>query len=131
VKQNGLDRNIFFTGYVSNVADYLKACDYFLFPSESEGMPNALLEAASCGLAVVATRIGGNTDILDQDNLGYLVAVNDKKSLLNGILSLLQDPAGTNEMRRHLRDRIEKLFSIDVMLQGYIEVLTFTENKPA
>lgn len=122
VKQRGLEDAIIFTGYVNNVVDYLQACDYFLFPSESEGMPNALLEAAACGLPTVATRIGGNTDIINEEHLGYLVPVGDEKALLDGVLSLLDDPAKSLEIGQNMRERIEEVFSLKVMLNGYAEL---------
>jgi glycosyltransferase involved in cell wall biosynthesis len=124
VKQRGLGEVIMFTGYVSNVAEYLQACDYFLFPSESEGMPNALLEAASCGLPAVATRIGGNTDIINDEHLGYLIPVGDEKALLKGIKSLLQDPGKAETMSHAMRLRIEEVFSLKSMLSGYVNLLS-------
>ncbi|MEN8205336.1 MAG: glycosyltransferase family 4 protein [Pseudomonadota bacterium] len=129
VGQRGLEEVILFTGYVSNVADYLQACDCFLFPSESEGMPNALLEAVSCGLPVVATRIGGNTDILNEDHLGYLIPVGDEKALLESVLALLQDSGKAEAMSRAMRLRIEGLFALDVMLGRYAELFTGIDVK--
>lgn len=119
VRKSGLEDRIVFTGYVANVADYLMSCDFFLFPSESEGMPNALLEAASCGLPVVATRIGGNTDIINDDTLGYLVPVGDERALLEGITTLLQEPDRAAAMGQALRRRIEEEFAIGKMHAAY------------
>ena len=129
VRQRGLDEVIMFTGYVSNVADYLQACDYFLFPSESEGMPNALLEAVACGLPAVATRIGGNTDIINDDQLGYLIPVGDEQALLKSVLALLQDSAKAEAMGRAMRLRIEELFALDVMLGSYAEMFSGIDIK--
>jgi len=122
VEQSDLDEAVIFTGYVENVADYLQACDYFLFPSESEGMPNALLEAASCGLPLVATRIGGNTDIINEEHLGYLIPVGDEEALLRGVQTLLQDSEKADAMSCAMRDRIEGVFALKAMLSGYVEL---------
>lgn len=56
-------RNVHFAGRVSNVADYLRASDYFVSASRAEGLPNAVLEAMACGLPVLLSDIGPHREI--------------------------------------------------------------------
>ena len=74
VGASGVADRIHFSGYVPNVAEYLKAADLFLFPSRIEGMPNAMLEAMACGVPVVACPfIGFSSDLGKPDEQFVLV----------------------------------------------------------
>lgn len=56
-------------GYRTDIVDLLHISDVFVFPSRQEGLPVALMEALSCGIACYASKIRGNVDLLDQDYL--------------------------------------------------------------
>jgi glycosyltransferase involved in cell wall biosynthesis len=77
VRQHGLESSVVFAGSVSNVPEYLQAADGFLFPSESEALPLALLEALSTGLPVIASDIGAHHDIVTPGQDGWLAPCND------------------------------------------------------
>jgi glycosyltransferase involved in cell wall biosynthesis len=86
----GIADRVRFLGAHPAVADLLPAFDVFALPSKTEGLSIALLEACATGLAVVATAVGGNPDIIADGKTGLLVAVDDKEALaaaLNGLLS--------------------------------------------
>ncbi len=77
-------------GQVANSAPYMQAADIFLFPSRKEGLPNALIEAMSCGCACIASDIGGNTDLISPEKAGLLFASGDYQDFsrhLNGLLA--------------------------------------------
>jgi glycosyltransferase involved in cell wall biosynthesis len=85
-----------FLGDVDDVAPWLRAADLFVLPSEAEGLSNALLEAMATGLAVVATRVGGAADVVEDGRSGRLVAVDDAAALVAALLDLVgSDAAGT------------------------------------
>jgi len=111
-----------FEGTVSNVADYLNAADIFVFPSLSEGMPNALLEAMACGLPVIASKIGGVVDVVEDGKSGILFEPGDVSGLASAMVRLLND----NELRFKLgaeaRKRIVDSFSIDKIADEYINL---------
>ena len=92
VAQRGLEAAVVFTGNVTNVHEYLKAADVFLFPSENEALPLALLEALSTGLPVVASDIGGVRDIVTDGREGRLVAPNDAAGWTAALGALTADP---------------------------------------
>lgn len=65
----GVGDRVVLTGYRTDVADFYKMADVFLFPSFREGLPVAVMEAMASGLPVVATRIRGSSDLVQQGDL--------------------------------------------------------------
>jgi glycosyltransferase involved in cell wall biosynthesis len=95
-------------------------------PSRAESLPYVVLEAAAAGLPVVATRVGGMSEIFGPD-AGALVPPNDPAALAQAIGSALQNPAATQAAAQRLKTRVHEAFSADVMTQavlaGYAETL--------
>jgi glycosyltransferase involved in cell wall biosynthesis len=98
-KNNVMDR-VFFAGYVKDIGVPLKAADVFILPSRSEGSSNALLEALSYGLPCIATRVGNSEDVIIHEKNGYLVDVEDHKSLSKYITILSRDTEIINSMSK-------------------------------
>jgi len=96
VRQEGLDQEILFRDFSPTPEDYYRSADLFILPSLNEGLPNVVLEAMSCGLPCVVTRISGTTDIIDHGNSGMMFEVNDERSFLDAITPLL----GSADRRR-------------------------------
>ncbi|PIR59705.1 MAG: hypothetical protein COU68_04170, partial [Candidatus Pacebacteria bacterium CG10_big_fil_rev_8_21_14_0_10_45_6] len=94
----GLSKELIFAGYVPHAAEYLHALDIFVLPSKKEGLPYVLLEAGSAELAVVASRIPGNTDIITNEETGLLFKVADAEGLAKQLERLL----GNNVLRKKL-----------------------------
>lgn len=82
-----------FAGGVANVALYLQAADVFVLPSATEGLSNALLEALAVGLPVVATTVGGNSDVVETGRSGRLVPPNNPPALQAALVAALAQPA--------------------------------------
>jgi glycosyltransferase involved in cell wall biosynthesis len=93
-KEAGLGGDaVHFLGHVPyrEMPGFLRDADTLVLPSRSESMPYAVLEAMSCGLPVVATRIGGIPEIIDDGRNGLLVPPNDPKGLAESLLALARD----------------------------------------
>ena len=88
----GVADQVLFTGQRADVSDLLPAFDIFALPSRTEGLSIALLEACATGLAVVATAVGGNTEIIRQGETGLLIPVDDADALRDALMSLLNEP---------------------------------------
>jgi glycosyltransferase involved in cell wall biosynthesis len=84
----------------------LDAADLFVLPSLEEGMPMALLEAMDARLPVVATRVIGTTEVVEDDVTGRLVPSRDPAALAQAITDLLADPA----LRQRLAEAGNALF---------------------
>ena len=81
-----------FTGMTHAVHDYMRAADVFVLPSRREGLPVALLEAMSCGLPCVASRLPGATDtIISHGENGLLVPVGDAAAVADALATVLRD----------------------------------------
>lgn len=87
-----------FAGDVKDVAPYLRAADVFVLPSATEGLSNALLEAMACGLAPVATQVGGAADLIRNGIEGLLISPDDTQALYSAIDSLLADSSRRGQM---------------------------------
>ncbi|HKA37820.1 MAG TPA: glycosyltransferase family 4 protein [Thermoanaerobaculia bacterium] len=95
--------------------------------SSSEGMPVALMEAAACGVPVVATAVGGLTELVEHGRTGLLVPAGDAPALAAALERLLTEPQTAREMGLAARRRAEELFSVrrevDALLALWDQVL--------
>lgn len=112
IRAAGLADKIIITGYTQNVPAYLRAADYFLFPSESETLGLALLEALACELPAVASRIPGIADFMRDGVNGRLAAPNDREEWRAAIGGLLDDPAAARALGRAGRQTVLERYSI-------------------
>lgn len=114
------------------VRELMGAADIFVFPSRVEGVPNAVLEAMSAGLPVVATRAGGTAEILPPE-AGRLVAVGDVRGIEEHIVALARDAALRRRMgqagRRHAAARFTWRSNADALLSYYSGLAT--PERPA
>lgn len=102
-----------FTGQVDDAGRYLQAADLFVLPSSTEGLSNSMLEAMSCGLPVLATKVGGAPDVITDRVSGYLIPPDDLDALRGGLESLLGDGALRFRLGAAARERIVSDFSLD------------------
>jgi glycosyltransferase involved in cell wall biosynthesis len=91
---------VVFAGRRDRVADWLRAADLFVFPSEFEGLGISLVEALSCGLPAIGSRTGGIVDVIDDGRSGVLVPPGDPVRLAGALRALLADGAKRAEMGR-------------------------------
>ena len=111
--------HIAFLGQRSDVADLLPAFDIFALPSLTEGLSIALLEACATGLAVVATRVGGNPEIIRDGQTGLLVPVDDGDALRDALASLLDDPTLRTRLGANACEWVAAHASIDALCSTY------------
>jgi len=98
-------------GHIEDIAALWTRCHIAALPSRREGLPKALLEAASLGRPLVATDVPGCRDVAVDGETGLLVPVDDAKALANAIETLVRDPALRAKLGQAGRRRVEKLFS--------------------
>lgn len=99
VKELKVEDKVLFMGYQKNINEFLQLADLYAFPSLQEGLPVALMEAMANGLPIVASKIRGNTDLIEDGKNGYLVSANESKEFCEKISFLLQHPEVCTEMR--------------------------------
>lgn len=124
-----LTEKIRLLGDRQDVADLMANADVFVMPSRSEGMPMALLEAMGAGLPVVATRVGGLGEVVEDHSQGILVPAEDSQELAKAILELLRDPALRSRLGGNARQRIEERYTTERMCRQYEQVITDLYRK--
>ena len=115
-QQLGITEQIQFLGVRGDVATLLPQMDIFVLPSHWEGMPNAVLEAMAAGLPVVATAVGGTTEVVVPGATGLLVPPAEPTALAQALTTLLQDPALCQRFGVAGRQRVEQHFAIEKMV---------------
>ena len=99
-----------FTGTVADVRPLLAAMDVFVLPSWAEGMSNALMEAMAAGRPVVATAVGGNTELVSDGRTGVLVPPGDPGAIARAVGDLLRDPDRATRLGAAARDDVTRRF---------------------
>jgi glycosyltransferase involved in cell wall biosynthesis len=95
-----------------SVMESLNRASLFVLPSRTEGMPVALMEAMASGKAVVATRVGGVPELLEEGRSGVIVAPEDPPALAGALSELLADPARRRALGSAARDRVVDRFRL-------------------
>jgi glycosyltransferase involved in cell wall biosynthesis len=111
-----LNGRVIFTGQRQDVADILREVDIVVHPSLTEGLSNVILEAMSAGLPVVATRVGGSPELVQDGQTGLLIPPKDEVALSRAIAFLLDDPQTARRFGQAGRERIIREFSISRLL---------------
>jgi L-malate glycosyltransferase len=115
----GLTNRLFFRGTVDNIPDFLADLDIAVLCSRSEGMSNAILEYMAAGKAIVATAVGGNGQLIEQERQGLLVPPDDPSSLGGAIRRLLGDPALALRLAQAARQRAVERYSRQAMVRRF------------
>jgi glycosyltransferase involved in cell wall biosynthesis len=114
----GLERRLSFIGHAQAPAAFLQSIDLLVNTSNTEGMPNAILEAMASGLSVVATAVGGTSEVIEEGVTGHLVPARDPDALADALAELVSDRAKRLAMGEAGRARVQRFFSITQMVQS-------------
>lgn len=112
--------NVFFMGNVPNAGAYNAYADVFMLPSNYEGLPIVIIEALACGKPVVASAVGGISELLDGSN-GFAVE-NEAKVMAEKIAYILSDRALYSRMAEAARQTYLRSFTVDKMVDGYMRI---------
>lgn len=121
----GIHERVIFLGWQSReeLTRWYHHSNLFLFPSRHEGMPNAVLEAMSSGLPVVATKIAGSEELVLDGVTGLLVNPEDADSLRDGLRRLIVEEKTRIQMGQASRRRVEDEYSWENVARQYSEYL--------
>jgi len=114
--QTGVADSIEFVGEISTVPELLRRSDIYVQPSYQEGLPNSVLEAMATGLPIVATRISGNEDLVEDGRNGLLVPPGDAAALAQAIVRLLADPVAARRMGERSRAIVSEQYGLPVVM---------------
>jgi sugar transferase (PEP-CTERM/EpsH1 system associated) len=119
LQQAGLAELAWLPGGRDDVPEILRGLDCFVLPSLSEGISNVILEAMASGLPVIATDVGGNSELVDAGNTGELVPVSDVEAMAQSIVGYARDQERARAAGQAGRAAVERQFSMTAMVQQY------------
>ena len=118
----GIRRNVLVTGFRSDVANVLRCSDVAVLCSETESAPLTLLEGMSTGLPVVATRVGGIPEIVEDGFNGFLVDVKHPEGIAERIIELNDDPGLRRRLGEAARRTVLERYTAEKVVRQYGEV---------
>jgi len=112
-----IETSVRFLGERRDVADLLRAADGFVFPSRREGLSNAVLEAMASGLCVLATRIGGNVDLIAEGETGLLCNVDDPEDLSRSLDRMIEDYELRQRLATAAYERVQSTYTFERVVE--------------
>jgi glycosyltransferase involved in cell wall biosynthesis len=131
--QLGLANRLFLPGTVQDVPGFLAKLDVAVLCSRSEGMSNAILEYMAAGKAIVATAVGGNVQLLQNEQNALLIPAGDPQLLAQVVRRLLDDPPLALRLAQAARRRVEGRYSRQAMVrrfEGFYQDLLWGTDFP-
>lgn len=122
IQRRGWEPRVRLMGFVDPISQHLGALDALVHPARAEGLGVVLLQAASAGLPVIASRAGGMPEAVLHEETGLLIPVGDVDALAAGLFRLRDQPELARRWGEAGRDRMLSEFSIDAMARGHLVV---------
>jgi glycosyltransferase involved in cell wall biosynthesis len=135
VLQLGIARACLFQSSTADVLTWLRAIDIFVLPSLSEALSNSLLEAMACGCCAIASRVGGNPELVSHRRTGLLFEPGNASDLADQLRAAVEDATLREDLSRASADFIAGNFSIPVAVDRlqrlYESLLRYPESDTA
>jgi len=121
LKDRQLDNTVIFTGYLTDVKEYIQICDIFILPSSKEALPTVLIEAMACGTSIVATRLGCVLDLIEDGKSGLLFELRNQAQLTECLMRLAGEPDLRKAFSKECRRTVNR-FSFNRIADSYISI---------
>lgn len=130
IKTLNMENKIILKGRKDNIQQYIFDAEIFVLPSNSEGMPNALLESMALGLACISTDcpIGGAAVIIENEKNGLLIPMNDVDALVQSIKILIEDSKFAHKLRLEAVKVLDDFDAVNVCMNWEIYLKNVVEN---
>lgn len=122
IRKLRLEERVRLAGFRDDLARILPCLDLLVHPALMEGLGVSLLQAASAGVPIVASRAGGIPEAVRDGVNGFLVPPGDVEALTGAIVRVLADPALARRLGEAGRELVEREFSVDGMVEGNLRV---------
>lgn len=122
IKELNLAGVVFLQGFVTEAARLVKAFDIFVLPSLKEGLPYVIMEAQNAGLPIIASRVGGLPDLIENGKDGILISPASCLELKESIAKLLDDKLLRSELGFEAYKKFRNKFGLPDMLRSTISV---------
>lgn len=120
VTQCGWQHRVHFTGEIKEVAEYLQRAHLFVLVSSSEGLPISIIEAMRAGLPVIASDVGGISELVDEGETGYVVEKNDVTALITALETLITKEEQRIRFGNNARQKYVEDFTFEKMLKDTV-----------
>lgn len=128
-KEYGIEKNVYFLGYVKDPFSFLNAIDINCLTSLSESFPYTILEGAKLNKTVITTDVGGINKLVKNGENGFLIKIGDYKELANKIMYLIDNKDERIKMGQNLHDDACTRYSYDAMAMNHIEIYKYILNS--
>lgn len=117
-----LDNEVRFVGFRDDLERIFPCLDMLVHPATMEGLGLSLLQAAACGVPIVASRAGGIPEIVEHGTNGWLVPVGDSRAIADAVRDLLKNPERAERFGKEGTRIARERFSLDGMVKGNLQV---------
>ncbi len=121
IDQAGLNSRFELCGSIEDIAGYLDGLDIAVISSHSEGMCNSLIEYMAAGRTIIATDVGGNSELIEHETTGLLVPDDDPTRMAEAIERLIHDPCLAQNLAQNARAKAMQQFNLASMTEQYEE----------
>lgn len=121
-KNCGVAEKTIFLGERKDLPELYKIMDVFILPSRNEGISNTILEAMATGLPVIATDVGGNSELVTHNETGILIKPNSVESIVEAIRMYINHPELTRLHGKNSRQKVLTKFTLNRMVSEYTSI---------
>jgi glycosyltransferase involved in cell wall biosynthesis len=121
VKELGIGEGVEFLGVRKDIEKLMKSTKLFVLPSRWEGLPLTILEAMSSGAGIIATKVGGIPEVIQNGKEGFLISPEDSETLAGTIAELLKDRELRAKLGINAYKKVKEKYSIEVYTQNILE----------
>ena len=120
LKENNLQHKVTLVGFVPHqkIPDYLNKLKLLVLPSYGEGLPKIVLEAMACGTPVLATPVGGISDVIRDEETGFILEDNSPECIAKNIIRVLEYPK-LNQIIKKAHDLIEGEYTYEPTIESW------------
>ena len=122
VSECGLQDRIKFLGFREDIPEILLSMDGYICASHTEGFSNAILEAMASGLPIIATNVGGNSEIITNEITGLLFKPKDKNGIINTMIKIMENNPLSEKLSKEALKTVNEKYSTKKMVESYIDI---------
>jgi L-malate glycosyltransferase len=127
----GLEKHVILLGYRSDVLSILSNAAIFTLPSRIEGLPGVILEAFYCEVPVIAYNVGGISEVVKNNETGWLVDKDDEVNFIASVKDALTNTAKTSQLKTNAHQFVTSQFMNDSIARRFAEAYTKVMNREA
>lgn len=129
ITEMSLDKHVVLLGYRADVLSILSNADVFTLPSRIEGLPGVILEAFYCGVPVVAYNVGGISEVVKNDETGWLIDKDDEGKFIEAVKEVLVNTTKTSQFKKNAYQFVTKEFMNDSIAGKFAAAYTKVLNR--